>query len=389
MLLALVDQIDEILPGGQVRNLSTYPDRDRAVNRSERLEIISYTPLAMLLVNLPLALLIWLSRLLGLRGRIFARTRALRSMVGAAAVADLAGISFSDDRRLPILVYNTLMTGIPLLVGAPVVKCSQAIGPFEQLPTRTAARMVLPHLHAIVARGEGTHHHLVDLGLDNVVPGADLAFLMEVTAEDEAAAAKMVESLGDRGYFVVSASSVVEALCYAEGIDYVPLMVEVVERLAEKTDLTPVLIAHSARPGQDAGRMNDLPVTREIAARCSEGTNPLALDQDLDPRVLRGIIGGGRFLLSSRFHAMISGLTTTTPTVVVGWSHKYREVMEEFGLERFVLPFSRFSAESVVELGVEAHADRDSIAEAIEKELPRMKESSRASFRALQGAVDG
>ncbi len=105
MLVALVDHIEEILPGGQVRSLSTYPERDREVNRSRRLEIISYTPLAMLLVNLPLALLIRLSRLLGLRGRVFARTRALRSMMDAAVVADLAGISFSDGRGVPTLVY--------------------------------------------------------------------------------------------------------------------------------------------------------------------------------------------------------------------------------------------------------------------------------------------
>lgn len=389
MLLALVDHIDEILPGGQVLNLSTYPERDREVNRSKRLEITSYTPLAMLLVNFPLALLIWLSRLLGMRGHVFARTRALRSMTGAAVVADLAGISFSDGRGMPTLIYNTLMTGIPLLLGVPVVKCSQAVGPFGQLPTRTAARMVLPRLQAIVARGEGTHHHLLDLGLNNVVEGADLAFSMEVTAEDEAVAAELVESLGNRSYFVVSASSVVQELCSTEGIDYAALMVEVIEKLAEETNLIPVLIAHSARPGQDAGRMNDLPVTREIAARSAKTTGVVALDQDLDPRVLRAIISGGRFLLTSRFHAMISGLATATPTVVVGWSHKYREVMKEFGLDRFVLPFSRLSADSVVELGVEANTSRGSITGAIEAELPRMKESSRVSFRALRGAIDG
>lgn len=125
MLLALVDHIDEVLPGGVVKNLSTYPEADRLVNRSDRLEIISYTPVAMLLVNFPFALLIGVSRLFWLRGRVFARTAALRALMDARVVADLAGISFSDGRGIPTLAYNTLMTGIPLLVGVPVVKCSQ------------------------------------------------------------------------------------------------------------------------------------------------------------------------------------------------------------------------------------------------------------------------
>lgn len=86
---------------------------------------------------------------------------------------------------------------------------------------------------------------------------------------------------------------------------------------------------------------------------------------------------------------MISGLATGTPTVVVGWSHKYREVMKEFGLERFVLPFSEFSTERILELALEANADRATIEPQIVKELPRMRGSSEVSFRALREALRG
>jgi colanic acid/amylovoran biosynthesis protein len=388
MLLALLDHIDEVLPGGSVVSLSTYPVRDAQAKESERLQIVSYRPLAMLLVNFPLAILIGFGRLLGFRGRVLAVTPALRAMMDSVVVADLAGISFSDGRGLPTLVYNTLMTGIPLVVGAPVVKCSQAIGPLDQVSTRAAGRLVLPRLRAIVARGERTHQHLIDFGLDNVVEGADLAFIMEVSEGHRAKADELIGNLGGQRYFVVSASSVVEALCSAKGIDYVALVAKVVERLTTTTGHAAVLIAHSARPGQEEGRMNDLPVTRRIAERCSDGTTLIALDEDLDPRVLRAIIGGGRFLLASRFHAMVSGLSTGTPTVVVGWSHKYREVMKEFALERFVLSFSGFTAEAVVDLALEANADHESIAARIREDLPRVKESSRNSFAVLRETID-
>ena len=388
MLIALLDHIDDVLPGGRVVSLSTYPAEDARANESDRLQIVSYMPLAMLSVNLPLALLIGLARLLGFRGRVFAMTPALRAMMDSVAVADLAGISFSDGRGLPTLVYNTLMTGIPLLIGATVVKCSQAIGPLDDRSTRMAARLVLPRLRAIVARGDRTQQHLIDFGLDNVVEGADLAFIMEVSEGHRVTADGLIGDLGGQSYFVVSASSVVEALCSTKGIDYVALVAKVVDRLTTTTGHAAVLIAHSARPGREEGKMNDLPVTRKIAERCSDGTALIALDKDLDPRVLRAIIGGGRFLLASRFHAMVSGLATATPTVVVGWSHKYREVMKEFALERFVLSFSGFTAEAVVDLALEADTDHESIAARIQEVLRKVKESSRNSFAALREAID-
>lgn len=390
MLLALVDHIDEVLPGGVVKNLSTYPGADRLVNRSERLEIISYTPLAMLLVNFPLALVIGLSRLLfGMRGRVFARTTALRVLMDTRVVADLAGISFSDGRGIPTLAYNTLMTGIPLLVGVPVVKCSQAIGPLDALTTKLAARLILPRLSAVVARGQGTHQHLIRFGLANVEEGADLAFAMTISEQDESLATELVADTAAAGYFVVSPSSVVKELCEEQEIDYVELMADLVEKCSKETGLSAVLIAHSARPGQGPSRMNDLPVTREVAEHCTNDLGVVHLDRDLDPRVLRAVIGGGRLLIASRFHAMISGLATRTPTVVVGWSHKYHEVLAEFGLEDFVIPFSRFSSDQVLDLAVRAHRDHDQISARVAERLPSIEESSRASLRALRRAIDG
>ncbi len=39
----------------------------------------------------------------------------------------------------------------------------------------------------------------------------------------------------------------------------------------------------------------------------------------------------------SRFHAMVGALAESVPVAVMGWSHKYAEVMDSFGLARVVL----------------------------------------------------
>src|SRR5829696_4658649 len=97
--------------------------------------------------------------------------------------ADSAGISFVDSRGVATLGYNVLVTGIPLLLGRPVVKCAQALGPFDSPLNRVAARRVLGACAAVCPRGDRTEDHVAQLGLaarTRVVPAADAAFLMEV-----------------------------------------------------------------------------------------------------------------------------------------------------------------------------------------------------------------
>lgn len=389
MLQALVDNVDDVVPGGRILCLSIYPRADRVHNRSQRLEIVSLTPIQMVFSVLPLAFMIALARLLGGSGRSFARTPSLRALMDAHVVADLAGISFVDRRGFPTLVYNVLTTGIPVLVGAPVVKCSQALGPFNKLSTRLAGLLVLPRVTRIVARGRETYRYLSRLGLGQVVQGADLAFLLSVGDEPRQEAARVLESLHGEKCVVVCPSSVVEALCEDRGIDYVLLMSETIQRIAQQTGLPVVLLPHSAQPGKAVGRMNDIPVCEAIHSRVADRFRVLLISESLGPATLRAIIGSSTVLVTSRFHAMISGLAMGVPTVVVGWSHKYAEVMAEFGLEDFVVPYSEFNTQAVTDLVSRLIENRRELVDQIDSALPRVSESSRASLTALREAIRG
>ena len=149
MTLAVHDHIRR--RHGSSRLLTIYPEADRQQSVAD-LEVVSWQPRD-LLVALPLALLIALARLLRLPSSALARTPGLRALLDADLVVDVAGISFVDGRGLPILGYNVLMTGIPLLVGTPVVKASQAVGPFDQRINHWAARAVLPRVRVICRAG--------------------------------------------------------------------------------------------------------------------------------------------------------------------------------------------------------------------------------------------
>jgi polysaccharide pyruvyl transferase WcaK-like protein len=53
--------------------------------------------------------------------------------------------------------------------------------------------------------------------------------------------------------------------------------------------------------------------------------------------------------LASRFHAMVSALAAGVPTLLIGWSHKYREVMRQFDVEEWALGYEQVSAEEVID----------------------------------------
>ena len=367
--------------------LTTYPAADAPlVPAGADARVVGLQPLRLALVEFPVALLALVARTVRLPLG-WVRTRACRSILDSDVVVDVAGISFADGRGIPITVYNALMTGLPLLLGVPTVKAAQALGPFRNPVNRLLARLVLPRLAAVCARGARTREHLDSLGLRNGTDVADLAFSLDEAASLPPAVQASVDSLGGP-YVVVMPSSVVRRLYESKGNDYVSAVETLVRDLRSSTGLAVVIAPHSYRVGQPEGRMNDGPVCREVGKRLSDDPGVVTVDADMTAGELRRLVSGSRAMVTSRFHAMISGLSTCTPTVVVGWSHKYREVLDDFGLVRFGMDADALSRPDMVVAAVaECLADHDAIAAGISAALPAVKERSALNFTLIDGAA--
>jgi polysaccharide pyruvyl transferase WcaK-like protein len=133
--------------------------------------------------------------------------------------------------------------------------------------------------------------------------------------------------------------------------------------------------------------MNDGPVCRDIYARAGSPKACVLLDQSEDPAVLRAIIGGASVLVTSRFHAMISALATETPVVVAGWSHKYVEVMDDFGLGEFVVSYKDLSWSGLLRLLDDARTRAGEIRAAMRRRLPGEVDSARRNFQAIRDVL--
>ena len=367
--------------------LTTYPEADESrVPEGVDAAVVGLQPVRLALVEFPIACLALVARTLRLP-LFWVRSRGCRTMLDSAVVVDVAGISFADGRGFAIVVYNALMTGVPLLLGVPVVKAAQALGPFQSMPNKWLAPLVLRRVKTVCARGARTREHLDSLGGVNAVDVADLAFSLDEAAGLPIEVSSALGSI-DSNFIVVMPSAVVRGIFEAKGGDYVTAMASLVSEIRNKTGRSVVIAPHSYRAGLPEGRMNDGPVCREVASACAGDIQVLGLDADLTAGELRHLVALSSVLVTSRFHAMISGLATSTPTVVVGWSHKYKEVLDDFGLSSLGLDSSALNNPSeIADVVARVLSTRDELSQQISAALPAVKIRSLRNFSAIAEAV--
>ncbi|MEM4217351.1 MAG: polysaccharide pyruvyl transferase family protein, partial [Candidatus Methanomethylicaceae archaeon] len=99
---------------------------------------------------------------------------------------------------------------------------------------------------------------------------------------------------------------------------YIPFLAEAIHSLA-KAGFNVAVLIHTP---EDRALVEPLQRACDLPVEVVEETCPLRL---------KGILGTARGVISSRFHALVGALSQDVPALAVGWSHKYPQLMEEFG----------------------------------------------------------
>ncbi|PFG32526.1 polysaccharide pyruvyl transferase family protein [Sanguibacter antarcticus] len=372
MLESAVQQLSERDADARVTLLSMYPRSDAAQNEYSNLTVLDASPLRLgVLINS--AALAY--RLLPpARAAIAARVPEVAALASADVLLDQGGITFVDGRG-KFLIYNVASVLPALFVGTPVVKCAQALGPFKTFLNSTAAKAILPRMAAIVSRGAVSQEHLEGLGLKNTTAGADLAFTLDVTERDIAAARSAVDVTFFDGNDVIgiSPSAVLRKSAEAKGGNYVAEVQRMVDYFTGVLGKKVFLVAHSARANTDKAHNNDLPLCREIYAGVERKDMVLFPDAELSSQSLRYLIGRCDLFVASRFHAMVSSLAMQVPTLVIGWSHKYREVLDMFGLAQWAMGHDVYTDDAFQAKFAELAATKTDVRATLAEAFPRVR----------------
>ena len=375
MLESTIQTLSERYPKAEFTLLSHYPEQDKRLNTFKNLSIISAKPIYLALVINPAALLY---RILPFtRQYIFSRLPAIKALAESDALLEEGGITFNDGREI-YLLFNIATILPALLMRKPVIKCAQALGPFNNPINKLSAKIFLPRLKLIVARGEYTYKNLESLNLKNIAHGADYAFSLKVNDEHVKAAKKFLAHPIFKSHSLIvgiSPSCVVKKHFDKANQDYVGMMVKLIEYLID-TKHEVMLTPHSIHTGSKNNNLlsvligkshnNDVPLCNEIYNKVSNKVHCCFIKEEVSSQTIRFLIGKCDLFITSRFHGMISSLAMGVPTLVIGWSHKYAEVLKMFDLEEFAIDsknliksFSDFEKKSnKIELKIQQHLPR-------------------------------
>lgn len=376
MLSAAIEGLSARSPGARFSLLSIKPVADRAA-APESLEIVDARPGRLILLYLPLAVLaLPFARLPAVR-RWLSSIGYFRALIEADVVIDLCGIAFVDGRGLPLLVYNVACCLPSIVVGTPVAKLAQAMGPFKTRVNRWAARFVLSRCALVVARGATTSKYLHDAGIPGAISLPDVSFALEVGPASEAGATALLGApKGRRPLLVVSPSEVVRRLKQGNGEPLAATFIGLLQRCIGE-GWRVAIIPHSF--GGSRSKNNDLAICETIVS----GLDPqhaLLIQADEDPRLLRALLGQADIFIGCRFHSVVGALAMGVPTLTIGWSHKYGEMVEPLQPGDWTLDWRDFDVETAFERLERLAASRATLAATIRRRLKGVRREAGQNF---------
>ena len=392
MLTTTIGMIRRDFPQAKFFVFSYLPKKDRELVNDEDITILSGKPASLVLRHFPSALIAAFLKIFKMKVPASGYFKVAHALEGSDLLLDIGGITFSDGRE-KYLPFNILTIWPAMLLGVPVVKLAQAVGPFKHFLNRICAKLFLVPCQYVFARGEKTAEFLADLGYpaEKYDTVADTAFLYEpvfsLSNENEARVADLLDKVkkSRKKLIVLSPSILVETQSVKKGLDYACKFFDVINKLDLKKYHF-VFMPNATCEGSEKTHNNDLLTLGRMRAQAESGglssEAMAAVDWvlfDVNTASVRNIISKADVLVTSRYHAMISGLSLAVPTVVIGWSHKYKETMDYFGLGRYAMDFS--NPEMDLPLVVkEVLADKAEIHKQIRKNLYAIRQRSMIQF---------
>ena len=396
MLTTCIGRIRERFPGAPIAVLSPYYSEDKEILRRNDVILLNSSPIQLAFVIFPCSLVAALFKLLKLSKLICLLPKSVQTISRSSAQIDLAGVSFMDSRQI-FLLFNILSILPAILLGIPVIKFAQALGPFKRSLNRLAANLFLKKCKMIFARGVETLNNLNDFGLppEKFSFASDVAFCHEIgdsiTFENPEYCEKLLEKIQNTTNKNVKTIGICPSSLLASKSKPADAYTNYVAKITShflKANYRVILFPNATREAKMYKfRNNDLRVIQDVKLKLNSekfsDEKFIFVEKNINADVIKKIISNCDIIVVSRFHAMIASLTTETPAFVLGWSHKYLEVMKLFGMEEMVVDYNRSKTEEVIEKVIELIDQQDFWIEKIHEKLPDVHKKSFSQFEFL------
>ena len=218
-----------------------------------------------------------------------------------------------------------------LAYGIPVYLLPQSFGPFDYQDEAGKAidertRRLLPQVKHIFAREQEGYDALISrYGLTNVTLTRDMVLASRIEDYSPAMRKKNaveVPLLAENSVCVIPSFKIENTTDHTILQVYCPIIRECLEQ-----GLTVYISHHSSL---------DIDLCRDLKAAFADEDRVVLLEQDHSCMEFNELVKQFRFVISSRFHAIVHALKNGVPCIALGWATKYMDLMKLFGQEQYV-----------------------------------------------------
>ncbi len=316
------------------------------------------------------------------------KNNLLQEYTAADIIIDIMGISFTDF--FPGWKQN-IVDGVRLsiggLLGKPAVKFTQDMGPFHRMSTRYAAKFFLSKLNLIIARSVATQTYLKDIGITGRVHvRPDSAFVLDPAPPERIDEIMHQENLNKRPIIGITPTIQIDRRLSGKNIEvqnkYTAMMAQIADYLIETLNSVVVFI-----PNETSGDYDDIYVIKKIFVNVKNKGNIRMITAEYSAEELKGLIGTCDLLIGSRYHSVIAATSMCVPTLVIGWGHKYNEVMKTVGLSDFEFDFNAITYEQLQREVARLWRDREKIRSLLALKIPAIKETVMSGGRLVKNIL--
>ena len=251
--------------------------------------------------------------------------KRLREMYGLVldsevdVVLDASGFGFSDQWGVASSKEFERFTKRWKRQETKVIMLPQALGPFNNAKIRRYVTKFMTRVDLAFAREKVSYDYILPLIGDK----AKLFLAGDFTNLYHCELPNRI-SLPDRSACIIPNYRMFDKADSATSATYLPFLVKCVQRSIDEGYEPFVLIHEKVHDGLILEKISEVfPAIRVIEENC--------------PSVIKAVIGESTVVIGSRFHGLVSALSQGVPSLGAGWSHKYQQLFESYGLSELHL----------------------------------------------------
>jgi len=267
----------------------------------------------------------WFFSGFGLKLKFLLKDKVLKSYIESDIILSTSGISFIDNYGLIPLYHFTKYLQIGLLLKKPVIKFTQSIGPFDSWYNKTIAKLILPYLDYIIARGRNSKENLEKLNITkNVICLPDIALTLEPHQT-----VKTKETIDKfKGKKIIGISPNRVCVLHDKHNVYIKSLINLCEKILEEYQDTVLLFIPHTISEKGLNIEDDLKLCQSISENLNSERFFIENTSEYTPEEIKWLISQTEFFIGSRFHSLIAALSENVPSIAIGWHWKYEEMME-------------------------------------------------------------